>query len=145
MGITKYLRLKVNVEILGQVISLVGILIGFIITSITNLFGRDVTKIMIKTQNAPKKGQKQKNELEEVLSEMRTFIKISLVIIFISISALLVSKSEFWNNYNDTLRDCLTVYFTGIYIFIIINLILIIKYYFDVMINLLMNETKRSL
>lgn len=145
MGITKYLRLKVNVEILGQVISLVGILIGFIITSITNLFGRDVTKIMIKTQNAPKKGQKQKNELEEVLSEMRTFIKISLVIIFISISALLVSKSEFWNNYNDTLRDCFTVYFTGIYIFIIINLILIIKYYFDVMINLLMNETKRSL
>lgn len=129
-----YLKFRVSLNFLNNLITIVSIVYGFLISSICNMFGRKITEKMnrIKSLNNPVISQ-----LQEVKSDYKSISVVCLLLLLFSLIAYVVGTSnlEFLDEY-----DLIVLIISGIYLSLIFFLFIGMFCLTLMLLNFLINE-----
>lgn len=138
--IFNFFGIVISKEIVGDVLGLFSIVIGFLISSITNLFGRDVTKRMKRSTPIPERDQNLLTQLHLFEKEVMSIVFKIVMMIMFSLLVLLMPNNLACIIESSVRFISLKSSFSGLYIGIVIYIVLAIYRYFRVLFNLLFND-----
>jgi len=121
---------------------MISITYGFFISSVFNMFGRNITVVMMKRQSNIFVGKNKVSQLQKFMYDMKRTVLVEVVLLLVSFSMLLIigNTSLVFPEYLFKYKDLIQLGFSGVYISLIFFTIISMLRFFNEVIRMMNNE-----
>lgn len=145
----KYIEYSVSINFISITVTMLSIIFGFFISSILNLFGRRITKEMLKRESKDFVKKNKVSQLVKFNYDLKIVVRINSTILFLSFLLILIIEL-FYDNSTFSFYDInyLKISFlalNAIYVFMVFYSIISMFKFFKKMLILLTNESSFDL